>query len=455
MKIETAIADIEAKPVDQVGKNGTLTDNFNEPDVPASQPIPRLYRVIWRWHFYAGLIVLPVLLTAAITGGLYVFVKEIEPWIYPYRTVMPQMQVVTYQQQLEAAKAVVPQGFEAHGLTLSDDAQRATIITFHQQPERYLYVFVNQHTGEVQGQTEYGDSFFDIVLKIHRTLFAGSTGRYIVELATSWGIILVVTGIYLWWPRGRRKIIGVWLPRLRGKSYAVWRDWHTVPGFYFSILAFLVMFTGLFFTQFFGRVYDIAAYLTNAYPQSYLRPPKSSVREGAKPLSLDKVIAIARREQSEPQLFVDLPHTAEDSFSVYCGTTDKLSTYSNLHIEQYSGTILDHVTFKDLSPMAKTRLLAYPIHVGSIYGMPTKILAFLVCLLIVAMSVTGVVMWWKRKPRGKTGFPQKTEAFKPAKWLLVTIALLGMLMPAAGISILVILLGDWLLQKKRAAQAES
>jgi uncharacterized iron-regulated membrane protein len=370
-----------------------------------------------------------------------------------YQSLVKKVSTNQYQQQLANARTVVPEGFEAHGALISEDPALATEIFFHKEPDRYLYVYVNQHTGAVQGQSEYGDSFFDIVLKIHRTLFAGGTGRVIVELSTSWGVILVITGIYLWWPRGSQKLKGVWLPRVRGKSYAIWRDWHTVPGFYFSLLAFLVMFTGLFFTQLFGRAYDATAYLTNAYPPSYLNPPNSVVREGAQPLTVDDIIAVASREQSEKELFVDLPHTGENSYSVYCGKTDNLSTYSNLFIDQYSGEVIDSIRLKDLSAMAVARLLAYPIHVGSIYGMPTKILATLVCLLIVAMSVTGAVMWWKRRPRGKTGFPQKPEAFKPAKWLIAVICLLGLLMPAAGISILVILLGDWMVslwQKRRA-----
>jgi len=428
-------------------------DSGASPDTRGTKSEPRLYRVVWRWHFYAGLLVLPVLLTAAITGGLYVFIQELEPLMYPERTVAVQEEVVPYQQQLEAAKAVVPEGFEAHGLTISADPKLATIVNFHQEPDRYLYIFVNQHTGVVQGQSEYGDSFFDIVLKIHRTLFIGTVGRYLVEISTSWGIILAITGLYLWWPRGREKVKGIWLPRLKGKSYVIWRDWHTVPGFYFSLLAFLVMFTGLFFTEFFGSGYRLMAFMTNSYAASDVSPPNSAVVEGANPLRVDDIIGIARREQSEKELYIDFPHTKENSYSVYGGTADSLSTYSNMYIDQYSGAVLDHLTWNDLSAVAIVQLLPYPIHVGSIYGLPTKILAVLVCALIVAMSVTGAVMWWKRRPRGKTGFPHKPQAFKPAKWLIMLICLLGLVMPAAGISILTILFGDWLLQLWKTRRA--
>lgn len=436
--------------VEKISNSVQTVETLSQPAIAEQQEKTdkRLYRVIWRWHFYAGLIVLPVLLIASITGGIYIFIEELEPLMYPYRTVTVQEKTVPYQQQVEAAKAVVPEGFEAHGLTISQDPTRASVVFFHQEPDRYLYVFVNQHTGAVQGQYEYGDSFFDIVLKIHRTMFAGKIGRYIVELSTSWGIILVITGVYLWWPRGRKKLMGVWLPQIKGKSYVIWRDWHTVPGFYFSLLAFLVMFTGLFFTEFFGGGYRITSYVTNSYPPSYINPPNSKVIEGAKPLTVDDIIAVARREQNQKQLYVDFPHTLENSYSILAGTTDNLSTYSNLHIDQYSGAVIDRITLKDLTVLVKVALLAYPIHVGSIYGMPTKILALLVCLLIVAMSVTGAVMWWVRRPRGKTGFPQKPQ-LKPAKWLILTICLLGLLMPTVGASLIVIIVGDFFINRWR------
>jgi uncharacterized iron-regulated membrane protein len=192
---------------------------------------PRLYRVIWRWHFYAGLIMLPVLLAVALTGGLYVFKEELESVIYPYLMfVEPQPQTVSYDVQLSNVTAVLPSSATVHGVSISDDPTRATVIKAEIAPESYSSVFVNQHSGTVLGQLEYDGSLFGVILNIHRTLLAGTTGRIIVELATSWGIILIVTGLYLWWPRGRNQMLGVWLPRLRGKSYLIWRDWHTIPG---------------------------------------------------------------------------------------------------------------------------------------------------------------------------------------------------------------------------------
>jgi uncharacterized iron-regulated membrane protein len=43
------------------------------------------------------------------------------------------------------------------------------------------------------------------------------------------------------------------------------------------------------------------------------------------------------------------------------------------------------------------RLLVYPIHVGSIFGRATQILALLVSMLVVVSAITGVLLWWQKQ----------------------------------------------------------
>ncbi len=50
-----------------------------DPSMPAANA---LYRAIWRWHFYAGLIVAPILLVMAITGSIYLFNSEIDDLLH-------------------------------------------------------------------------------------------------------------------------------------------------------------------------------------------------------------------------------------------------------------------------------------------------------------------------------------------------------------------------------------
>jgi uncharacterized iron-regulated membrane protein len=46
----------------------------------AAQQRNALYRTIWRWHFYAGLFVMPFILILSVTGAIYLFKPQIDRW---------------------------------------------------------------------------------------------------------------------------------------------------------------------------------------------------------------------------------------------------------------------------------------------------------------------------------------------------------------------------------------
>src|ERR1700680_417069 len=78
-------------------------------DTRQSATDDRLHRVIWRWHFYAGLIVAPALIVVAATGALYIFKDEVDGVLHPgVLYVEPAAERATYEQQLAAARAAVP-----------------------------------------------------------------------------------------------------------------------------------------------------------------------------------------------------------------------------------------------------------------------------------------------------------------------------------------------------------
>ncbi len=124
-------------------------------------------------------------------------------------------------------------------------------------------MYVDPYTGEVRGELS-GDRFFRTVLKLHRSLFAGVAGRVLVELVTGWTIILLVTGLYLWWPR-KGSIAGVLYPRLWAKPYTVLRDLHTVARVYLPPATLVIVVTGLVYTQVWGSGYHLAADKTGAF----------------------------------------------------------------------------------------------------------------------------------------------------------------------------------------------
>jgi uncharacterized iron-regulated membrane protein len=300
-------------------------------------------------------------------------------------------------------------------------------------------MYVDPYRGEVLGEIGEG-GFFPIVLQIHRQLFVGTTGRIVVELTTCWTIVLLVTGMYLWWPRKRAQVWGVWLPRVRGGMYRSLRDLHAVIGVYLAAIAMTIACTGLIYTYFWGQAYGYAAVKTGAY-RIYTDPPKSKSAADVPRMPLDEIARIAADRMPAAQLSFQLPSTPDGAHVVFATRPIGPTSDEVLILDHGTGEVLEHRGTWDFPVLGWWTTWNYPLHVGSVLGLPTKILWLLACLALMAMPVTGVWMWWQRRPKGTAGLPRKSEAKTP-KWLVAFICSLGVVLPALGASLLLILLGE-------------
>jgi uncharacterized iron-regulated membrane protein len=415
-----------------------------------------LYRVVWRWHFYAGLFVAPILLVAAATGALYVFEAELAAWLYEdLYFVEPTGERLSYDEQWKVAQQAAG-GEELEYLTIWPDARHSTRFVTHahdadtggaEPPHRAF--FVDPYTGKLLGTRIVEREFFNAVLDLHRTLFAGPTGRILVELATSWGLVLLLTGAYLWWPRGKNRVWGVWLPRLRAKPYVVLRDLHAVCGVYTLAFAAILLATGLFVSQIWGAGYTWTSAQAGQSLGEFFAPAKSQPPvEGAPPASLERAVTSVLEHRRPGDLMSLLPApTPELSYKAYLTRDGDTNTVRGYDIDQYTGETISITETAELEPMVRVLALAISLHVGKTFGMPSKVVAFATCLALIAMVVTGVWMWWKRRPRGTLGLPRKPEAGSTPKWVWALVALVGVALPTVGASILLILLGDWLFRR--------
>ncbi|MDR0352059.1 MAG: PepSY domain-containing protein [Opitutaceae bacterium] len=437
-----------------------------------------LYPAIWRWHFWAGLLVAPVLVVVSLTGALFVFHDEINAWLHPgMHRVEPGEVRLPYGARLAAVRAHFGEEWRPVSFSESDDPAQADEFFCerdihpaheetqggrdaesddHEHAHEHAIVMVNPYTAEITGTFSQERSFMGIVLRLHRSLLGGPLGRIVVELATCWGIVSLLTGLLLWWPRLKEKVRGVWLPRFgRGGKIAL-RDLHTVPGIYILLFAFLIMFTGLLFSSVWGRGFFAGLYFARQLPASYVAPPKSALPSAdATPLSIDEAIAIARKEFDFDRLSVAVPEKPDASWMIGTPLDDPLKPGVFVFVDAYSGKILDKIIFGEMPPGARIALWFYSVHVGSIFGLPTQILAVITCLAIVLMSVTGVMMWWRRRPRGKFGAPRKSPGSPPVpKTIVCVIVFLGVIFPLVGASLLLLLAGQLIVRRVRRKSAQ-
>ncbi|MCW5625056.1 MAG: PepSY domain-containing protein [Burkholderiales bacterium] len=429
-----------------------------------SDRIARVYRSVWRWHFWSGLLITPVLIIASITGALYVFKPEIERWAHPD---MLRVEPGTTTVGLDRMRSVLAEALPEHELKYinvsTDPAAPWEAIVQKPLGERRVqtaYAYFDPYRGRYLGMTIRSEGFFGIVLQLHRNLMAGLPGRILVEAATCWGIISVIAGMYLWWPRKKEKVWGVWIPRVRGGVYRLLRDWHTVIGMYLSVFIVLILLSGLLFSQIWGSLYYSSNFFTGGFPAFLVSPPQSVVaKEGEAPpsIGIDAAFDVATRHFD----FTKIAHSIEvpkpgstGAYQVISETQTPLIERSVVFIDQYSGQTLLFAGGDQIPWRTHLTLLFYPVHVGSIFGLPTKILAVLSCLVLVAMSITGVWMWWHRVHPGHWALPVKPPKGTAPRWLVWLTVALAVLLPTVGITLLLSYLVDPLARAGRRLRAK-
>ncbi len=159
------------------------------------------YNAIWRWHFYAGLFCIPFVLWLAVTGSLYLFRPQIETLIdQPYAHLEMSGPRATAAQQAAAAVRAVP-GSVLHRYQLPDTPDQAVQVIVG-AGARETRVYVHPQSLAVLKTVDEDQRLMRIVFRLHGELLAGTAGSYLVELAASWAIVMILSGLFLWWPRG-------------------------------------------------------------------------------------------------------------------------------------------------------------------------------------------------------------------------------------------------------------
>ena len=175
---------------------------MTETETPsASTPFLPDYRAIWRWHFYAGLLCIPFVLWLSTTGSIYLFKPQIEAWIdRPFNQLLPQgAKSMNADAQVSAALAAVP-GSNLHFYELPRNAGDAPQIIVGKGKDEFR-VYVHPVSGHVLKVVNEDERLMNTIFHLHGELMAGDRGSLVVELAASWTIVMILTGLVLWWPR--------------------------------------------------------------------------------------------------------------------------------------------------------------------------------------------------------------------------------------------------------------
>lgn len=435
-------------------QESTPTENPKTPVATTSSSHTRksIYRAVWRWHFYAGLFVIPVVVLLAVTGGIYLFKPHLEPvfyrhlWFTEVSAGETQGNALPVAQQLDAAIKTCPQT-QFSAINLFADPTRTTEFSGRKKGTSTL-VYVDPYSGEIAGSIVKNQMLMRRVRNLHGELMLGTVGSAIVELAACWTVVLLASGIFLWWPRGKSKWRGVFWPRLGRGKRIFWRDVHSVVAIYGSMLILTLVMTGLPWSNVWGGAFKSGLALTGqSQPAAASRRASfKSKHQSGETISLSRVLAIADQHAMTGDRTVGLPRGATGTYSVVQRPLD-LSQHKFLHLDQYTGEVVSQADWGDFPMGGAAQTIGIRLHQGELFGVANLILMLLACVAIIVISISGIVMWWVRRPQGKLAAPPRGSSLKASKPITILTLVFAVFFPLVGASIIVVGVGDWLVGK--------
>ncbi|ETF02796.1 peptidase [Advenella kashmirensis W13003] len=239
---------------------------------PVSAPMGR-YAMLWRWHFYAALFVMPLLVILGITGTIYLYKPQIEAVAYPSQLYVPAQSTPRLPQQIlyEIAQDNTPAGVPVLTAEIHNAPDRSAQFTYLDPNEGKSSVFLNPYTGEVlvkMPTLNFNATYWiGLARQIHRGLLLGKTGEVIMELAACWTLIMIGTGVALWWPRQKKGMKQAIKPDLSKRGRPFWREIHATLGIVLAAGAVFFVMSGLPWTSTWGAQFkQLVAQVNLGYP---------------------------------------------------------------------------------------------------------------------------------------------------------------------------------------------
>jgi uncharacterized iron-regulated membrane protein len=432
---------------------------------------PAVYRFILRLHFYAGLLVAPFLLILSITGAIYLFNTEIEDARHPeWRFVQAAGVHLPPEQIVAGALAAYPAATPTR-VDLPVAADRTAVVFLTPTQGEPFRVYVDPVSAEARGSFIYTRTLVGFADTFHGSLMLGDKGDAIVELAACWAILLVATGLFLWWPRGAAGIGGTLYPRFYLRRRAFWRDLHAVTGVWISALLLFLLLTGLPWSTLWGTNFNrILTAVGQGYPPAYrthgadhdvlpvpvdgkkLRDVNGGVpwtlEEAPAPTSVHQhaVVPIAVADAARRFANVGLttayrlvyPRNGHDVYTAYT-YPDQPQGQRTIHLDQYTGEIINDVSYADYGAGAKAIELGVQLHMGNYFGRANQVLMLLATLGGACLAITGPLMWLRRSRSG-LGAPPPLLSRRRAIWgVYAGLAAFALLFPLMGLSLVAIL----------------
>ncbi len=334
------------------------------------------------------------------SGAMLVFEKEVMEWSHPslYRVEPIGQPPLPLDELCIKASDALPDSVQVTGITVFPEPDRAYQVNLSKPRKASMYI--NPYTGEVTGRYERSP-FFSTMFRMHRWMLGSARsedggmglGKLIVGTSTLMFVIVLLSGIVIWWPRNRKAL----KHRLRIKFSKGWRrfwyDLHVAGGMYALVFLLAMALTGL--------TWSFQWYRNGFYTVFGVETSQGSGQVGGHQQKSPKGQTFDHWQQVYEQLVLKNPDFKQITLGKGTASVSFRRLGNQRASDKYTfnprtGEITDVALYQDTPDSAKIRGWIYSVHVGSWGGLITRILAFLAVLLGASLPLTGYYLWIKR-----------------------------------------------------------
>lgn len=379
-------------------------------------------RKFWtQLHWLLGITAGSVLLLIGLSGAALSFREEILEVLNPAtgRVVKRDTPPATPDQLLKELAN------QRHG-------ERAGTLTLYAEPDRPARVVMEPPAGERRGDTlfvnpytgvvlddRWGHTFFEVAESLHRwLLLPREPGRVVTGVLAIGLLVLALSGLYLRWPRDWKAVRDWWHVDTRLRGRALWRRLHLVTGTACLVLYLPLTATGIFWA--FDGVRDpVSAWLGEPRPAKGKAemPKKAATKETASEASTEAPVKVASADTvslnaawhafsrlsapigwSEVIIRVPTNPKAQVLFTWLDRTPDHERARNRTNIAAATGEVMKDERFSEKPLGGKVLAAIYPLHMGTLLGLPGRIAMLVAALMLPAFAITG---WWLYLDRRK------------------------------------------------------
>ena len=449
--------------------------------LPLGGPVQAtLQRRIWRWHFLAGLMVIPFAIVLAGSGALYLFKPQIEGWAEArvqagLGEAPPGASSLPMDKLLAIAQNRHPEAPLAK-LTLPRSPTDRSVEFDLRTALGPMTLWVDRYTGAILHSTRSDRRILAIAQDLHGSLLAGETGSWIVELMACWMIVLLLSGLYLWWPRGQAWW-RIFLPQFSGlrQRREWWRRLHGAVGAWAAAFILLLLLSGLPWTSVWGAGFDwvqkrmgwdgpgqewfvtlqshkpttpsdgLNLWSRGAGDEGEVQLESTIPTTTAEPLPLQAIVDRVLPQNLASPVEIRPPRGDNGVWTVRSMTQNR-PLRQTVHYDRWSGEEIMRIRFPDYHPVQQTVSYGIALHEGALFGWLNQLLGLLTALAVVLLSISGCIVWWKRRPAGGLGLPPMPSDPRLGKGFRLLILGLAAFLPLMALSLLICLVCDWLWQ---------